>query len=225
MAAVIDRRRNDMRRHRTKIALGIVTLIAVAVSGAAIAATGALSPKQENQAVLNDAAEQLGIEPSQLSAALKEALSNRVDAAVAAGRLTEAEGAALKERIASGAVPLFGPGGPGPGHRGHLGELETAASYLGMTQANLRTALAGGRTLAEVARDRGKSVDGLIDAMTNAATKRLNQAVAAGRLTDAERDAMLSGLRQRITDHVNGVHRPRFGRGGPPILRSSLVVS
>ena len=57
--------------------------------------------------MIADAAKQLGIAPAKLDAALKTALKHRVDAAVAAGRLTKAQGDALKARIDSGDGPLF----------------------------------------------------------------------------------------------------------------------
>jgi hypothetical protein len=213
-----------MRRHVKKIAVGTAALAATVGAGGAIAATQ-LNPEQENKAVLNDAAEQLGVEPSELSDALKDALANRVDAAVQAGRLSEEEGAELKERIESGDVPLLGLGGPGFGHRmHHVGDLDAAASYLGMTEANLRTALEGGKTLAQIAEDRGKSVDGLVNALVDDAETELAAAVKAGRLTDAQRDSILSGLEQRITRLVN--ERPGLDRKfGPGAERRSLEVS
>jgi hypothetical protein len=218
-----------MRRHVNKLVVGAAALMAAVAAGGAIAATQ-LNPRQESQAVVNDAAEQLGVEPSELTAALKEALANRVDAAVEAGRLTEEQGAELKARIQSGQVPLVGLGGPAlRHHRGGPHHLDAAASYLGMTEANLRTALEGGKTLAQVARDRGKSVDGLVTALVNDERAALQAAVRAGRLTDAQRDAIVSGLEARITRIVNGQGPPagghRFGPGpafgaAPPDLGS-----
>ena len=207
-----------MRRHMRKITFGAAALVAVVGGGGAIAATQ-LTPKQESQAVLSDAAAQLGVESSELREALEKALSNRVDAAVAAGRLTKAQGEAMKQRIASGEVPLVGLGGPGFGRSlHHHGGLDAAASYLGMTEAKVRTALDNGQTLADLAKARDKSVDGLVAAMTKAETAKLNAAVKAGRLTDAQRDSIVAGLKDRITDMVNGAIGPRFGRGpgGPP---------
>jgi hypothetical protein len=209
-----------MRRHTKMIVIGVIALLALAVGGGAIAAT-ALDPKEESEAVVNDAAQQLGVEPDELTAALKEALSNRVEAAVEAGRLTEAQGEAIKERIQSGEVPLLGLGPAfGPHRVHHHPDLEAAAAYLGMTEANLRTALGNGRTLAQLARARGKSVNGLVTAMTKAATAELAEAVESGRLTDAQRDRIVSGLKERITRLVND--GPRFGhRGEPPVLGSA----
>jgi hypothetical protein len=190
---------------RTKLVVGTAAALAVAGGGVAIGATQLGSPNQESAAVVNDAAKQLGVQPSALSDALKKALENRVDAAVAAGRLTKAEGDALKTRIESGAVPLFGFGGLAHGPFEHLDDdLAAAASYLGLTEAQLRTELDGGKTLAQLAKARGKSVDGLVNALYAARKKELDAAVAAGRLTKTDEQSFLSNLKQRITDRVNG---------------------
>jgi hypothetical protein len=206
------------RRH--KVAVGAVAVLAAAGGGAAIAAgSQGTSPSEESKAVIDDAAKQLGISPDKLSGALKKALSDRVDAAVAAGRLTQAQGSALKQRIQSSDFPLFDGGfhhGFGLFHAG----LDAAASYLGVTAAELRTQLEGGKTLAQVAGDRGKSVSGLIDALVADARQKLDQAVSAGRLTKAQETDLLSGIRDRVTALVNGSHPdgPDFrgpGPGGP----------
>jgi hypothetical protein len=220
-------------RKRTKIVAGASAALAIAGAGGAVAADQ-LSPKAESQAVLNDAAKQLGVTPDKLSAALKQALKNRVDQAVKDGRLTQAQADAMKQRIEDGSLPfLAGPGfGRGHGehglfHRGGGGHLDAAASYLGVTEAQLRTALMNGDSLADVAKDKGKTVDGLVAALVADEKKELAAAVNAGRLTDAQRDTIESTLEARVRDFVNGV-RPPFGMdrrghgngfpGGPPPL-------
>ena len=198
------------RKH--KLMIGAAALLAAAGGGAAIAASESGSPAEENQAIVDDAAKQLGITPAKLSDALKKALSDRVDAAVAAGRLTKAEGDALKQRINSEDFPLFGGLRHGFGHFGSFGQLSAAADYLGLTEVQLRTQLDDGKTLAQIAQAQGKSVDGLVDALVNAAKQRLDEAVANGHLTKAQEDEMLSGLRDRITSLVNSrLPAPPFG--------------
>ena len=193
---------------KTKIVLGAAALLSALGAGAAVAASQDTSPSSESKAVIDDAAKQLGIPSSKLSDALKQALSDRVDAAVAAGRLTKAEGDAVKARIQSDDFPLFGGPHRGFGHFGFIGRLETAAGYIGITEAQLRTELESGKSLAQVAQAHGKSVDGLINALVAAAKDKLDKAVTAGRLTKAQENEMLSHLKDRITSAVNNTGRP-----------------
>jgi hypothetical protein len=198
------------RTRRTLIA-GAVAALAIVGGGAAFAAQSGGDPSAESKAVLNDTAKQLGVDAAKLSAALKQALANRVDAAVKAGQLTEAQGKELKARIQADSFPILGLRG-GPGHHGRgFHHLEAAATYLGVTEAALRASLESGKTLAEVAKEKGKSVDGLIAALVADKTKELDAAVAAGRLTKAQRDELAADLKERVTAHVNG-ERPS---GGP----------
>jgi polyhydroxyalkanoate synthesis regulator phasin len=209
---------------RKLILLGIA-LLAVIVVGGGIAATKALTPKEESQAVIDDAAKQLGVTPAQLSSALKQALKNQVDEAVKDGRLTKAEGDRLKQVIDAGGAPSFGLAPPRLHQHGHFGfrlhghgpfeqGLTAAADYLGVTRAQLMNELRDGKSLAQVAKAHGKSADGLVDALVKQAEQKLDQAVKNGRLTEAEKTEMLAGLKKRITDLVNGRFPapPRFHR-------------
>src|SRR5215211_1982543 len=111
-----------MRRLPTrKLAVTAAALLAAAGGGAAFAATQLGSPKEESRAVVEDAAKQLGVDPGKLDEALRTALANRIDRAVAAGELTKEQGDALKARIQSAETPLFG--GPRGGRLGfgHFG--------------------------------------------------------------------------------------------------------
>ena len=218
---------------RKVVAAGVAAL-AVGGTGAGIAATKlANSPSAENNAIVDATAKNLGIEPSKLSAALKKALEDRVDAAVAAGRLTKQQGDELKQQIESGEVPFFaGPGaGPGFGHRFggphmFMHGLDAAATYLGLTEDQLQSRLESGKTLAEIAKAQNKSVSGLEDALVKRAQDKLDQAVKDGDLTKAQEQQILSKLKQHVDDLVNGKvpEPPRFGfrrgfgfdRQGPP---------
>jgi len=200
---------------RRKVIAGAAAALAVGGAGAGVAATKlATSPSEESKAIVNDAAKNLGVEPSKLSAALKKAFEDRIDAAVAAGRLTKEQGAELKQRIESGDFPLFGPafghgfGAPHPFFHG----LDAAASYLGLTEDELHSRLESGKTLAEIAKAQGKSVAGLKNAMVADAKTHLDAAVKAGRLSSAEEQRVLADLEQRIDDLVNGKLPDRFPR-------------
>jgi len=205
---------------RRKVIAGAAAALAVGGAGAGVAATklATNTPSEESKAIVNDAAKNLGVEPSRLSAALKKAFEDRIDAAVAAGRLTKAQGDELKQRIESDDFPLFGPPAFGPGfgppHPFFHG-LDAAGTYLGLTEEQLHNRLESGKTLAEIAEAQGKSVDGLKDAMLKDAKTHLDAAVEAGRLSSAEEQRVLADLEQRIDDLVNGKLPDRFrGRHG-----------
>jgi hypothetical protein len=198
---------------KSKYAVGAAAMLIAAGGGAAaVAASQNNSRNDESKAIIDDAAGQLGISPEKLSNALKKALTDRVDAAVTAGRITKAEGDALKARIQADDFPIIGGHDGGFGHFGFFGRLDAAAGYLGLTHAQLRTELENGKSLAQIAKDQGKSVQGLIDALVASAKQKLDQAVAAGRLTKAQESEMLSGLKDRITNLVNstGLGAPHF---------------
>ena len=82
--------------------------------------------------------------------------------------------------------------------------LEGAASYLGLSEEQLGHELEGGKSLADVATAQGKSVDGLTQALLDAAKTGLDRAVADGDLTAEEAQAILSKLSAHIDDLVNG---------------------
>ncbi len=216
----------------------VLLLVALGAAGA-IAASRILSPSDESKAVIDDAAAQLGVTPEELSNALEQALKNRIDEAVDAGRLTQEHAKRLKERIDSDEYPLllFGHGGrgfaPGFGHRfgpgphGGFAIFEAAAAYLGMSEADLREALED-KTLVEIAKETGKSVDGLVKALVAAEEKKIDEAVADGRITKAQASEIKSRLAERTEALVNGelrhghgLHRgfwrgSGFPRGPPP---------
>jgi len=99
--------------------------------------------------------------------------------------------------------------GPG-GHGG--GDLDTAASVIGISADDLRTALEGGKTLAEVAQGKGISQATLVDKLVAAEKSRIAAAVKAGQLTQAQADAITADLERRITERVTST-RPAGGRG------------
>jgi polyhydroxyalkanoate synthesis regulator phasin len=191
---------------RKKLIVGVAAVAALAGGGGAIAASQ-LGSDGDQQAILNDAAGRLGVEPTELESALEKAVADRIDDAVTAGRLTKEQGDAIKARLKADGLPFFGgrhgDHGPGFGGERHMLGLDAAAAYLGTTETELHEALESGKSLAEIAGGKGKSVDGLKQAMVAAAKKDLDAAVDDGRLTRAQAGQILTELTQRIDDVVN----------------------
>ncbi|HVN61147.1 MAG TPA: hypothetical protein VMT59_07775 [Gaiellaceae bacterium] len=209
-----------MKPSRRILIAGAVALAAVAGAGVAVAASHAWGSDQR-QAVINDAAGRLGVTPSALQNAFKGALKDQIEAAVTAGKLTRAQADAIEARIDAGQGLGFGgmggPGGPGgPGGMHHLlgPSIDAATTYLGLTEAQIRTQLQSGKTLAQIATAQGKTAEGLVDALVTAETAQLATAVKDGKLTAAQEQQILSSLKQRVTDMVNGTFGPGPGMHG-----------
>lgn len=210
-----------------KLAIGAAAIAAAAFAGGAYAAVSQ-SGATSRQAFLNDIAKRLNVTPKQLTNALQGAYDDQLQAAVAAGRLTQAQAQALKQRIQQRGAPLgfgglrrFGAPGAfaGPNHAilgGRGGRLAVAATYLGLSDAQLFNQLASGKSLAQIASARGKSVDGLKAAMTAAVKAKLDKAVAAKLLTRAQEQKVLAKLPSLLDSEVNlRMTAPAFGpRGG-----------
>ena len=209
-----------MRITKTKrgLAIAAASLAALGTAGAAVAATQSDSPAATSKAIVASAAQDVGVSESALTAALVKAEEAQIDAQVMAGKLTQAQADALKQRIESGDVPLVGVGlgmggrHGGPGHGGPGHNVATVASYLGITKAAVVSELQSGKTLAQIATAHGKTVDGLVTTLVAAEKTELDAAVTSGKITQAQEDAMLVNSKQHITDEVNG-KRPTGGPG------------
>jgi len=218
---------------RMKQVLTIGVFVAILAIGAGVAAAESIGNDQD--AFLNDVAKRLNVTPAELKAALKGASDDRIDAAVAAGKITKEQADAMKARTAKDGVPFFGGGGHRGGGFGHGGfghggppghggpaSLDAAAEYLGLTEAQLHTQLESGKTLAEIVKAQGKTVDGLEKALTAATKTKLDAAVKAGAITQAQADDLLKRATDHLDDLVNGKlgfhgHDGGHGFGGPPM--------
>jgi hypothetical protein len=104
-----------------------------------------------------------------------------------------------------------GRGGPGPGGAGCVGgpneavsDTSVAATAIGISEADLTTALGSGQTIAAVAKAHNVDVQKVIDALVADGESELADAVKAGTLTQAQADAQKAEVTQRATDQVNG---------------------
>jgi len=208
----------------------VAAVVFVGLSGGAAYATTHQGPAAFRQAVIADAAKRLGVSPAQLTNAIQPAQIDQVNSAVAAGRLTRAQGNAIIKGIKSGRG--FGLGGPPMGAfgfhpRGHFGPmmhpgagptaggfLSGAATYLGVSSRALFNDLRSGKTLADVAKSEGKSVTGLEQVMLNAAKARLDGAVKKGFMTRQQEQKLLIHIKTGIDTFVTKGF-PFHHHGGP----------
>jgi hypothetical protein len=113
--------------------------------------------------------------------------------------------------------PMGGPGGNhGFGRHETVSDLSVVAKAIGISEADLRTALDGGQTVAAVATAHNVAAQTVIDALVADGQSELAADVTAGRLTQAQADAQKAQVTQRATDQVNGTMTggPMGGPGG-----------
>ena len=100
-----------------------------------------------------------------------------------------------------------------PMHDRRNGErLDAVSSLLGITSDELKTELRSGKSLAEIATEKGVDTQKVIDAIVAEMTEKVNEKVAEGRITQDQADTMLANAVERVTAMVNGEHPARaFG--------------
>ena len=109
---------------------------------------------------------------------------------------------------------MMGSGSRMGGYNNSL--MAVAAEQLGMTQAELVTALNDGGTIAQVAQAHNVALDTIVNAFLAPRQELMAQRVAAGYLTQEQADQMLATMREQVTARLSepfaaGVG---LGRGG-----------
>jgi DNA-binding phage protein len=171
--------------------------------------------------ILATAATYIGITEADLRTALQSG-QTLAQIAVAHGKTRDGLIAALSAEatkqittaVDQPGTNFSGPGGRGgPGFRAFNDEA-AAATYIGITEADLRTKLQGGQTLAQIATAAGKTRDGLIAALVADGNTKIDAALAAGKITAAQATAQKASLTTRVTAQVDAT-RPAGGPGFP----------
>jgi hypothetical protein len=125
-----------------------------------------------------------------------------------------AVGAATVTLVLGGGAALAAAGSSNPGAPPGTDLLEAAADYLGMDEADLREALRDGKSLADLAKEKDKSVDGLEQALRDEIRRDADQAVEDGALTKEQADRLVEKLRGRVDKLVEGRLGSGFGFRG-----------
>lgn len=119
-------------------------------------------------------------------------------------------------------MPERGHGGRhGRGDKGMHGRMrgffmsDSVTTLLKLSKDEIRTQLQSGKTLADIAKAQGVSVDKLVDAIVADFKTHLDEEVASGEHTQAEADQKLADFTSRVTDFVNGVAPQGMPFGGP----------
>jgi len=166
-----------------------------------------------------DVATAYGVDPQTVVDALVAAANDRIDTAVANGRLGAQCAAYLREhapRLAErlvAAVPHSGGGSHGHGshhatirRRIIVGAARVAAQTIGVTPSDLADAYRAGRSVADVATANGVDPQTVVDALVAAANDRIDTAVANGKLS-AEQATRLRARVPGLSERFVNAHR------------------
>ena len=218
-------------------ALAISGALLAGGTGVAIATVTKDEGEKAEQAILDDAAKRLNVTPEKLRDALAAAQDAQLDQAVKDGTLTQKQADAIKARRKQSGRVLGGPfGGPpglrfqgpgfGPHRRVHGVIFPDLAKALGITRAQLFEQLRDGKSIADIAKARGKTFDDVRAAVKADAKRRADEAVENGDLTQAQADDLLAHLDSSL-EHLGDARPPMFRRHhreGPPDLRPGGFV-
>ena len=153
-------------------------------------------------------------ETTESTSRLSDALQGLVDD----GTITDSQRDAVVDTLETARDELRGERGDrGPrGQRG-FGGAGVVAEILGLDGTEIREALQGGATIADLAEQQGVSTDDIVDAMVAQAEERVNGALENGRIDDAQAAEILERAEEKAEDIVNGEFefegRRGFGRG------------
>ena len=205
---------------------GMATLVAVLAVGAlgtvALAEEGdTASAGWDFRGKLQEAiASILGISVEEYEAAIETAEDQVLEQAVADEWLTQEQADRLQERLdAEPQRARFGWGLPRmPGLRGES-LFAVAAEQLGMSESDLMDALQEGKSIADVAAEKGVDPQTIADAYLAQVQEKLAEAVEDGEITQKQADTMLENAAERVTDRLDEVFgdclpKGPGGRGG-----------
>jgi hypothetical protein len=118
--------------------------------------------------------------------------------------------------LAQGACPFGGScGGFGTGDPRYGGAMsQILADVLGMTAEQLEAALDEGQTVSEIAAAQGVELADVVTALMAAHVERLQEAVAAGTLTQERADWMIEQMTEQMTWRLQNPSRGFAGLGG-----------
>lgn len=145
-----------------------------------------------------------------LVAALVAPAKLKLDAAVAAGRLTAERETSFLTRLQEKVTKIVQRKVTPKEQRtakirvSAQAILQPALSYLGLDLKALVAQVVSGKTLADVAVAQGKTASGLVDAIVASVKTKLDAQVAAGKITAAQEADFLGKLQTSVTAFVNG---------------------
>ncbi len=204
-------------------AVGVIAVAAIGVGSSASAQTPPDDEQTRADRYRELLANELGITVDELTTAQTAARDKLVDEAVAAGGITSEQGDKIKSMdIGEGRFGFgFGMGNHPMGAKirnAVVSVFQTAADVVGVPVDELRTRIAGGESLVDIAASNNIDEATLKSDLTSALTDKINQAVIDGDIEQNKADMLLANLDDIVDRAINAdgpfEGRMRFGGGG-----------
>ena len=151
-----------------------------------------------------------GMDANTLTAKLQAAFNDRIDKAVANGKLTADKAITMKAKTAAKAASVINKSWTG--HKGKAGKenvfknvRQQIPALLGMDVTQLKEQLKSGKTLAQIALDKGIAKDKLVSDVQSIMNANLDQAVKDNKVTVDKATQIKSKLPQIIERMVTRV--------------------
>ena len=150
-----------------------------------------------------------------LVTALSVAANDDITKALADKKITDDQAKKLRDRLAAEITtfvdrtwptkPATAPRTAVPNVKAFLGDmLQSARDYLGgVTLQDITAAMRSGKSLGDIANDKGKSRDGLVQALTTAVNTRIDKAVADQKLTAEQATTLKTKVSGEIATFVD----------------------
>ncbi|HEX9496752.1 MAG TPA: hypothetical protein VGA38_13420 [Candidatus Limnocylindria bacterium] len=170
-----------MTKNKLALAVAAGAFTTTVIGGVAVAGFQPFGPGETGESALPQPAAALAERDKP-----KDTLKATLDALVAKGTINQAQEDAILQAVKDAAPkPATKPSGPST--KSFVGDLMKATTdYLGIDAKTLLGELRNRKSIAEVANGlsaQGKSAKGLTDTLVNAANAKVDQAVAANKLT------------------------------------------
>jgi uncharacterized protein YidB (DUF937 family) len=183
------------------------------------AATIGVTPQDLRSQVRGDktvaqVATEHGVDPASVVNAVVTALTQRIDEAAAQGKIDANRAEQAKQKLPDVANRLVNETKQRRGYRILKDAAKAAAKEIGVSDSDLKQARKDGKSIAQVAKDHGKSVDDVVNAIVKAATTDIDQAVKDGKLDAKKADEIKQKLPDRVKQLVN--REPRAKSSATP---------
>jgi len=161
------------------------------------------------QAYLGPLATQLGVSQAKLAAASAAALKATIQDQVTSGKLTQAQADKIEAKLPATGLCSAAINGIGRTKAAVATSayLTAAASALGVTEAQLKADLKSGQNLSQVAAAQKVSEADFKTRVTASIKSKLDAAVAAKAITQAQEDAQLAKLQVGDPPYWNSTHK------------------